>query len=79
MQAKLSEDQFDQVTQLSYPTYLLKATPLCVETCAIDLCSEDTAGSPFAVAPRAKPAEDLLYLSDREAVCVEACTRLYLG
>ena len=30
------------------------------------------------VQPRAKNPDELLYLSDREALCVEACSRLYI-
>lgn len=53
---------------------------ICIERCSIDLV-EPVKEQPFSskdLKPVAKKSEELLYLSDREAVCLEACTRLYV-
>ena len=82
MQSKLSEDQFDKIVQLSYPSFLLKTSHICLDTCAIDLTKEEESAegdkSLMKLQPRAKGPEELLYLSDREALCIEACSRLYV-
>ena len=61
---------------------------ICLDRCSIDLIRADfddeanTAAKEGKQAswpePQAKKSEELLYLSDREAVCIEACSRLYL-
>ena len=60
---------------------------ICVDRCSIDLtkCDEPKPAqkggnsAPMRqLLPQSKKSEELLYLSDREAVCIETCTKLYL-
>lgn len=39
---------------------------------------ENTKSSSRVPMPLAKKSDELLYLSDKEAVCIESCTRLYI-
>ena len=41
MQSKLSEDQFEQIVQLSYPSYILKMSHICIDSCSVDLLTPD--------------------------------------
>ena len=96
MQAKMSEEQFDSVVQLSFPSYLLKMNAICLDRCAVDLSkpegnaeeeerSAETSSQHTSkevasakALPQVKRPGELLYLSDREAACIEACSRLYI-
>ena len=40
MQAKLSSSQFDEIVKLSYPSYMIKASQICIGKCNIDLTTE---------------------------------------
>ena len=67
--------------QLSYPSYLLKMNQICLDRCQVDLTqpeAEPEHALESMPKPQAKKSDELLYLSDREAVCIEACSRLYL-
>ena len=80
MNAKLSPEQFDQIAQLSFPSYLLKMNHVCIDRCSINLIAQVETDPVLEkeLPLKAKKAEDLLYLSDREALCIETCSRMYI-
>ena len=61
---------------------------ICLDRCSIDLSKPDYNGSQDPASqqidttkvplPQTKTPDELLYLSDKEAACIESCTRLYL-
>ena len=69
MQAKLSEEQFNMISETDYPNYLRKLNGVCVKKCAIDLIDDKHGGA---------EGQKHHYLSTEEAACVEACATLYV-
>ena len=89
MQAKLSSSQFDEIVKLSYPSYMIKASQICIGKCNIDLTTEvherkrslkegEDDKQVKAVTPQVRKSDELLYLSDREALCIESCARMHI-
>ena len=97
MQTKISPEQFDEIVRLSYPSYMIKMTHICLDKCHIDLTMEDHGPSQTntevsqeldsqkkkisqepKVQPQARKPDQLLYLSDREALCIESCSKMYI-
>ena len=65
---------------------MIKMGQICINKCHIDLLNEEhedqatesTQNDKTSAKPVVRNSDQLLYLSDSEALCIESCSRMYM-